>query len=256
MNVPPPSPSQRSRTPLSISKPLPTQKSDSPTASPEFSFYLGRSASGTSTRSSLCLGCVDSTHYTGTLTSIPVTIPAYWEIVLTDVTVAGQTASSSHGNAIIDTGTTLVLAPTAAAMSIFDLIPNSFAIQMEGSDEMFFAYPCDTPAGDIPAFRFEGRAFGISALDFNFGTLTAEFARLVGDEALAGRLEREEEEGRVKERAAGGGGQDCVAAIVGTDMGPEGNLYVLGDAFLKSWYSVFSFGSAGGRASVSFAEAM
>ena len=274
--APPPSPQQVPLTPQ-----IP--------ASPEFSFYLGRAASGTAQRSSLCLGCRDPSRYTGPTTQVPVTEPAYWQIVLNAITVAGVSAGpSTRGQAIIDTGTTLVLAPTAAAYAIFDIVPGSFALPVasdsysDGSSaQTFFAYPCATSAEYMPAIRFGGKAFAINPLDFNFGLLTSSFARLVGDEALAAQLEEREllkvkGEGDAKgggEGDARGGGegeaeakaeaeahdgsvQNCVAALVGTDGTPGQNLFVIGDAFLKNWYTTFSYGSGGGRPSVSFAEAV
>ena len=251
-------------------------------ASPEFSFYLGRAASGTAQSSSLCLGCRDPSLYTGPTTQVPVTEPAYWQIVLNAITVAGVSAGpSTRGQAIIDTGTTLVLAPTAAAYAIFDLVPGSFALPVASdgdsdsdgsSQQTFFAYPCSTGAEYMPAIRFGGKAFAINALDFNFGLLTSSFARLVGDEALAAQLEeqellevkgegdaRGEGEGDAKAEAEAHDGssvQNCVAALVGTDGTPGENLFVVGDAFLKNWYTTFSYGSGGGRPSVSFAEAV
>ena len=124
----------------------------------------------------------------------------------------------------------------------------------------------------MPAIRFGGKAFAINALDFNFGLLTSSFARLVGDEALAAQLEeqellevkgegdaRGEGEGDAKAEAEAHDGssvQNCVAALVGTDGTPGENLFVVGDAFLKNWYTTFSYGSGGGRPSVSFAEAV
>ena len=121
----------------------------------------------------------------------------------------------------------------------------------------------------MPAIRFGGKAFAINPLDFNFGLLTSSFARLVGDEALAAQLEeRELLEVKGEGEAKGGGDataaakahdgsvQNCVAALVGTDGTPGENLFVVGDAFLKNWYTTFSYGSGGGRPSVSFAEAV
>ena len=125
----------------------------------------------------------------------------------------------------------------------------------------------------MPAIRFGGKAFAINPLDFNFGLLTSSFARLVGDEALAAQLEEQEllkvklevkgegdarggGEGEAEAEAHDGSVQNCVAALVGTDGTPGENLFVVGDAFLKNWYTTFSYGSGGGRPSVSFAEAV
>ncbi|CAD6572751.1 MAG: hypothetical protein ASARMPREDX12_005429 [Alectoria sarmentosa] len=222
-------------------------------AAPEFSFYLGRAASGTANRGSLCLGCRDPSKYTGTFTQVPVTEAGYWQILLNTVTVNNIPAGPhTEGQAIIDTGTTLVLAPTAAAYAIFELIPNAFPIPSAGySDQTFFAYPCATPSNYIPAIRFGGKSFGINPLDFNVGLLTSEFARLLGNESLAVGLEAEEEGDGVENKY-----ENCVAAVVGTDVSPQENLYVVGDAFLKNWYTTFNYVNAGGGPSVGFAQAV
>ena len=179
------------------------------------------------------------------------------------MTVNGATAGAyTRGQAIIDTGTTLVLAPPAAAAAIFALIPDAFPLSAEADDgdQTFYAYPCATPAAYIPAVRFGGKSFGINPLDFNFGLLTPSFARLIGNEALAVRLETEARTGTGTgtgtAEADYGGAENCVAAIVGTDVAPQGDLYVVGDAFLKNWYATFNYVNAGGRPSVSFAEAV
>lgn len=166
---------------------------------------------------------------------------------------------STRGQAIIDTGTTLVLAPTAAANAIFDLIPNSFPIPFAGyTDQTFFAYPCATPSSYIPAIRFGGKSFAFNPLDFNFGLLTPSFARLVGNETLAVRLEIALTMGTAKGagEADDGDAENCVAAIVGTDDTPQADVYVVGDAFLKNWYTTFNYVSAGGGPSVSLAKAV
>lgn len=228
---------------------------------PEFSFYLGRAASGTEHQGSLCLGCRDTSKYTGSFTQVPVTVAAYWQIVLNAVFVNGASAGShTQGQAIIDTGTTLVLAPPAAANAIFEQIPNAFPLSSadDDDDQTFFAYPCSTPSSYIPAIRFGGKSFGINPLDFNFGTLTPSFARLIGNETLAVRLETEMTTGTVKGEGEADEGyvEECVAAIVGTDVSPQGDLYVVGDAFLKNWYTTFNYVGTGGKPSVNFAEAI
>ena len=115
------------------------------------------------------------------------------------------------------------------------------------------------PSNYIPAIQFAGKSFGINALDFNFGVLTSSFARLIGNETLAVRLEMKVEARAAKKRARqadDSAEESCVAAIVGTDVDPQENLYVVGDAFLKSWYTTFNYVNADGGPSVSFAAAI
>uniref|UniRef100_A0A4W6CGJ8 pepsin A n=2 Tax=Lates calcarifer TaxID=8187 RepID=A0A4W6CGJ8_LATCA len=77
---------------------------------PMFSVYLsGNSEQG----SEVVFGGVDSSHYTGQVTWIPLTSATYWQIKMDSVTINGQTVACSGGcQAIIDTGTSLIVGPT------------------------------------------------------------------------------------------------------------------------------------------------
>ena len=57
-------------------------------------------------------------------------------------------------------------------------------------------------------------------------------------------------------RAEDASGNTCVAAIVGSDVVPQENLYVVGDAFLKNWYTTFNYMNSDGGPSVSFAKGL
>lgn len=98
----------------------------------EFSFYLGRFASGTGNDSELTLGGRDSTKYTGSFITVPVTSDSQWKVALDNFKVHGLVAGShTKGQAVIDTGSTLILAPPAAAAGIMSQIPGSLAIPMQ-----------------------------------------------------------------------------------------------------------------------------
>lgn len=99
----------------------------------EFGFYLGRLASGTEDDSELTLGGRDSTKYSGEFTTVPVSSQTYWQVAVDKVTVDGTIGGlSTKGQAAIDTGTTVVLAPTTAAKQIMNKIPSTFGIPLEG----------------------------------------------------------------------------------------------------------------------------
>lgn len=90
-------------------------------------------ASGTENDSEMTLGGRDSTKYTGDFTTVPVTQQTYWQVALDKVTVDGASAGvSTPGQAAIDTGTTVVLAPTTAAREIMAKIPGTFGFSLEG----------------------------------------------------------------------------------------------------------------------------
>lgn len=94
---------------------------------------MGRVASGTENDSEMTLGGRDSAKYTGDFTTVPVTSQTYWQVALDRVTVDGELAGKdTPGQAAIDTGTTVVLAPTAAAREIMAKIPNTYGFSLEG----------------------------------------------------------------------------------------------------------------------------
>lgn len=102
----------------------------------EFSFYLGRLASGTGSDSELVLGGRDSTKYTGSLITLPVVSETYWQVDLESVKVHGLVAGEyTKGQAAIDTGTPMIIAPKVAAKEIMSRIPGSLPlpIRIQGS---------------------------------------------------------------------------------------------------------------------------
>ncbi|KAG8002726.1 Pepsin A [Nibea albiflora] len=77
---------------------------------PLFSVYL---SSKSQQGSEVLFGGTDSSHYTGQVTWIPLTSATYWQIKMDSVTINGQTVACSGGcQAIIDTGTSLIVGPT------------------------------------------------------------------------------------------------------------------------------------------------
>lgn len=77
--------------------------------------------------------------------------------------------------------------------------------------------------------------------DFNEGAITGDFADLVGNNTLASLLDET---------------SYCLAAIAAFDIDPTENLYVVGDTFLKNWYSIYSYDAADGNPAVSFAKSV
>ncbi|KAI7304086.1 hypothetical protein KC315_g15329 [Hortaea werneckii] len=213
----------------------------------EFSFYLGRAASGTQGKSELTLGGRDKSKFTGTPTKIAVSAPGYWQIPLDGVKVNNFQDPidqlADKGQAAIDTGTTIILAPLAAAATIFARIPGSVPIPLElingALEPLLFAYPC--AENPNVAITFGGKDFAINSKDFNFGRLTPDFAEFLGNNTLSGLLNS---------------ASYCLASIAAFDIQPQENLYVVGDAFLKNWYSIYSYDGANGKPSVSFAKAV
>ena len=213
------------------------EKKVSPT---EFSFYLGRQKSGTAQNSELTLGGRDESKFSGATTAVPVTSQTYWQVAIDGATVGkNPTLPTTKGQAAIDTGTTLIIAPYAAALSIFAQIPGSVPLPL-GVGIVGFAYPCSSKPQ--VSLGFAGKQFAINDLDFNFGTLTEDFGLQLGNDTLSGIL------GSITNSY-------CLAGIAGADLEPGTELYVVGDTFLKNWYSTYQYVDSK-TAYVNFAKAV
>lgn len=210
---------------------------------PEFSFYLGRARSNTAQNSELILGGRDTTKFTGRPTVVAVTNRGFWQVALDSVSVNGKVSPRSKGQAAIDTGTSLILVPSLAAFATILQIPGVEPIPLADGVNLF-AYPCNTDPKNIPAITFAGVKFPINPRDFNYGRLTDEFAEAIGSQKLLNFLDQATE-------------PYCLSAIAVSDIDLNQNLYIVGDAFLKNWYSIFSY-TAGprGRPAVLFAKSV
>ncbi|KAF2720717.1 aspartyl protease [Polychaeton citri CBS 116435] len=214
----------------------------------EFAFYLGRSVDGTGDNSELALGGRDTAKFKGVVTFTPVTQQTYWQVALQSTVVNGKKPLLSSlgidptkGQAAIDTGTTIILAPTVATASIYSRIPGAFPVPLiSGSPTItLWAYPCS--ANPSVAITFASKNFAIDPRDFNFGQLTPGLGDLLGNSTLSSIL---------------GDGSFCLGAIASGDLDPTQNLYVVGDTFLKNWYSIYSYTQNGGRPAVGFAKSV
>lgn len=205
-----------------------------PTSVPEFSFFLGRAYNGTGQASQLTLGGRNTSQYSGHVTSVPVVAETAWLVGLDGITVNGKSAGATvRGQAAIDTGTSFIVVPLTALTAIFALIPNSIAIPLSGlgaSQSQLYAYPCNTSVSYIPSITMMGQSFPIPLQDFNLGYLTTGFVS-----ALATKIGATEAEVKAKEL--------CVAGLIGLEDSVNPNLFVLGDVFLKGWYSIFGYGA-------------
>ncbi|KAK5171894.1 uncharacterized protein LTR77_003531 [Saxophila tyrrhenica] len=197
-------------------------------SNPDFSFFLGGRASD---------------RFRGPVTKIPLSAETYWQVAVDTVLVNGKKAPAfdpTVGNAAIDTGTTLVIAPTLATASIYSRVPGAFPVPVSGTNLLVYAYPCKQTPNVAFQFGGKGRKFATNKKDFSLGTITTNFAEFIGDDGMARRLADT---------------QYCLGSVAGADINPGLNLYVVGDTFLKNWYSIYSYNNDGGKPSVSFAKA-
>lgn len=173
-------------------------------AANQFSFRL---SSGNAAPSELYLGGMNPAHYVaGTTQWAPVTSQSYW-VVTGATAVNGKPVSAVNNfNAIIDTGTTLIVIPTAAAQSFWAAVPNSAPYSGGGG---YYTFPCASPPSITFSFGGSTKAWPLQYLNL----------------------------GRVSS-----GSTLCVGSIVGQDVGV--NAWIVGDSFLKSSvYTTFDMSS-------------
>ncbi|KAG8945216.1 hypothetical protein FRC04_001122 [Tulasnella sp. 424] len=128
----------------------------------------------------------------------------------------GESSTGSF-SAVIDSGTILIVIPTAAAKALYAKIPGAKTAHSSFGPG-FYTYPCDCNLGPI-TLSFNGDKYAINPVDFNLGPISS-------------------------------GSSTCVAGIVGGDAGD--GIAIIGDEFMKNWYSVFDYDNR----AVGFAKAV
>ncbi|KAI5119836.1 hypothetical protein M0805_008402 [Coniferiporia weirii] len=164
------------------------------------SFKLGRVADGTND-GEVTFGGLDSTKFdASTLTTFAnVNTEGFWEGAMDAVTVDGTDLGLSGRTAILDTGTTLIVAPPSDAAAVHAAIPGS---QSDGQGG--FTIPCTTSSS--VALSFGGKSFAIDPRDLLF--LPVDASDPTGD---------------------------CVSGISSGEIGAA-TEWLVGDVFLKNAY--------------------
>lgn len=159
---------------------------------------------GEGEESEALFGGIDKSHYTGKMVKIPIRRKAYWEVELDAITFGQETAELDDTGVILDTGTSLIALPSTLAELINTQI---------GAKKGFNgAYTVDcgkkSSAPDL-TFNLSGYNFTISAQDY--------IVEIQGS---------------------------CISGFIGVDIPePAGPLAILGDVFLRRYYSVYDLGN-------------
>lgn len=120
----------------------------------------------------LFIGGTDTTAFTGSLTNAPlITTPAFWEISVAGASVGNTRVVTRAQDAIVDTGTTLLIVDNNSANEIFARIPGA-ASAARTVGEGFFTIPCNNIPNDV-TIDIAGKSFTVSADTLNFGELEA-----------------------------------------------------------------------------------
>jgi len=174
-----------------------------------FSIYLARN---NATGSELCVGCINTDKATANITYFPLDTTATSGVqVLWTVASGGFSyngASKTPGfTAIIDSGTTLIVSQPEISSALFAALPGFQTLV--NYDETYYTAPCSSfnaSVGEIGVV-IGSQVLAMNVADLMYGTLSNDAST-------------------------------CVAAIVGADTGLPGSV-ILGDSFMKSWYTVF-----------------
>ncbi|KAJ3915435.1 aspartic peptidase domain-containing protein [Lentinula edodes] len=193
---------------------------------PCFSIHLAR---GQETGSEMCWGCFDPTKATGPISWFPVSHRAYWSIPMSGFDVAGErTTFDEVIISAIDTGTTFCYFPESVAAEIYAKARFLMTQTLTHTSRQrigFYTYPCISEV-EI-GFLFGDITFKLHPDDFNLGKYMSN--------RHYNKLNRTTLH------------SECIGGIFAMNAAQwPSNLAIIGDEFLKSWYSVYDY-SNGGR---------
>ncbi|GAA6034432.1 hypothetical protein JCM8097_002722 [Rhodosporidiobolus ruineniae] len=199
-----------------------------------FSLYLDHEGNN----AQLILGGTDSSLYTGSLTPVLTYKDAklpFWAVDGLGLSVNGQGVNRAENIVLIDSGSPVNLVSHKIAEDLYAKIPGSQLAFTQDFGPLgtvsFYAFPCATPASvGINLRGADGKTytFDMNPADFIYAPLSED---------------------------------TCVGTFGGVDYplsrtdGVSRNGTLLGSPFLRSFYSVFSYGTDGNTPSVSFATA-
>lgn len=152
------------------------------------------------TDSEAVFGGVNKDHYTGKITTIPLRRKAYWEVDLDSIALGDDVAELDNTGVILDTGTSLIALPSNLAEML-----NTQIGAKKGYNGQY-SIDCSQKASlpDV-TFTLSGHNFSLPASDY--------ILEVSGS---------------------------CISTFMGMDFPePTGPLAILGDAFLRRYYSIY-----------------
>lgn len=170
---------------------------------PVFAFYLP-STSGA--KGEMDIGGIDSAHYTGDLQYVDLTSETYWETSLDGFTIDGKSVSSVT-NVVLDTGTSLLAGPTDEVKAIATSVGATPFILNPAE----YTIDCGKiNSGSDLVLKMGNGTYTLSPKDYIIDT----------GEGL------------------------CLFGMTGIDIpAPRGPLWILGDIFIRKYYTVFDYGN-------------
>ncbi|XP_029666807.1 lysosomal aspartic protease-like isoform X2 [Formica exsecta] len=177
---------------------------------PVFSFYLSRNSSAKA-GGELILGGFDRAYYSGSLTYIPVSCKrkGYWQITMQRIRILrttnkpGQSVCAHGCEALVSTGTSLIIGPT----SEIDIINSHIGAKLDSNGDPIVN--CNN-IHKLPVIRFisHGNRFSLTGKDY------------------------------ILKKPAQDGTTICLSGFLGSNS----PIWTLGDVFIRRYYTVFDLG--------------
>jgi len=148
-------------------------------------------------------GGVDTSAYSGKIDYVPVRRKAYWEVELEKVSFGDDELVLENTGAAIDTGTSLIVTPTDVA----EMLNTQIGAKKSWNGQ--YQVDC-AKVPDLPdlSFYFNGKAYPLKGSDYIL--------------EVSGT---------------------CISAFTGMDLNiPGGDLWIVGDVFLRKYYTVYDLG--------------
>jgi len=174
-------------------------------AEPVFAFWLNRDRSTGASGGELTLCGIDKNHHDGEIFYVPLTGKDRWEITIDSLTIGSATSDSSF-QAVLSTGTSLILGPQLDIIYIYKVLG---AIRYGFTD--YWTVDCSI-VSEIPniTFKINGRDFVLTPKDYIFEMVLSRDVR-------------------------------CVAGFV-SQQEEYSTTWVLGNAFINHHYTIFDQG--------------
>ncbi|XP_072399512.1 lysosomal aspartic protease-like [Diabrotica undecimpunctata] len=174
---------------------------------PVFSFYLSQADNGD--KGELLLGGSDPKYYKGEFTYVPVSKKSYWQVTADGISVGNHELCQDGCETIIDTGTTLIYGPAEDIKNINNVIGAKLLHENCDKQEICYSIDCNTNFNDLPnvVFSFGGQQFAIPPTTY---------------------IQRES--------------HNCVTSFRIRESLNLGNIWLVGDTFLRTVYTEFDFG--------------
>jgi len=172
-----------------------------------FSFWLSQTASKTQ-GGELTLGGIDTKRYTGQISYAPLTSETYWEFMVSDFQLNGQSlnwCTSAGCKAICDTGTSLIVGPKKE----IDALNVKLGAKVFNGEGIFTS--CSV-INSLPNIT-------VVINKVNFVLTPTDYVLKITSQ----------------------GQTDCISGFYGLDLGSLGPLYIMGDVFIATYTTIFDF---------------